>query len=220
MLFKFNIEDFAIDIKGTDDIESEDPIEHDYFGLILNAIKLDFSINKYGFALKAGLGNLRLLDKFHRTHDNQFTEFLSSVSTEELIRLSFRQVEPEAPNFASLYLKTLTKISFKCSKIQLVCHRTAIIYFILYSIKLTEKLTIKKVSEIDGVIEKPTSSTADTTVKKSYDDVGVIELNVEATMNELTWKMYDNDLLFGNMQVTGKKPFTYDSNENLFRAEK
>ena len=210
LLFKFNIEDFEIDIKGTNDIESEDPVEHDYFGLILNAIKLDFSINKHGFALKAGLGNLRVLDKFHRGHDNHFTEFLSSVSSEELIRLSFRQVEPDAPNFASLYSKTLTKISFKCSKIQLVCHRTAIIYFILYSINLTEKLTIKKVAEIEEKIdyvegEKPASASAETVVKRNYDDVSITELNVEATMNELTWKMYDNDLLFGNMQVTGKK---------------
>jgi len=215
LLFKIRIDDFVIDIKGTDSLTSEDPIESDYLGLVLNSIKLNFVITKYGFALKAGLGNLRLLDKVHLTRDHQFTEFLSSTSTEELIQLRFRQIEPEAPNFEKLYSNTLSKILFKCSKIQVVCHRTAIIYFINYGLKLTDNLSLGKAADgcdAQNTVDTNKPALADSTaVKKTYDDYeNIIELNVEAVMDELAWKMFDNDLMFGNMEVKGKKTLLVD----------
>lgn len=200
ILLMFKINDFVIDIKGTNDLICDDPVENEYLGVNLKSIKLDFSLTKYGFALKAGLGNLRLLDKVHRTFDNQFTEFLSSSSTEELIQLRFRNVEPEAPNFESLYSKTLSKILFKCNRIQVVCHRTAIIYFINFGIKLTGHLTLNKAAEEPSV--EPTAASVAKKIQYDANDK-IVELNIEAIMNELTWKMFDNDMMFGNMQVSG-----------------
>ena len=201
LLFNFEINKFAIDIKETDDCIIDEPVEHDYLGLNFKDIKLKFAITKYGFNLKAGLGNLKLIDKVHRTSDNKFTEFLSSTS-KQLIRLHFRQVEVEAPNFSTLYANTLSKMLFECSSIQLVCHRTAIIYFINYSKRITDNLTIanKEVSLPNHELDHIDLNNRNVMVKKIY-DIEICELSLEANMKELTWKMYDNELLFGNMQV-------------------
>jgi len=112
----------------------------------------------------------------------------------------------------------LSKILFKCSKIQVVCHRTAIIYFINYAIKLTDNISLGRQNEIinpenakdylkiHSHSNEENSKDDSTAVKKIYEDhQNIIELNVEAVMNELTWKMYDNDLIFGNMTIKGKR---------------
>ena len=185
-----------------------EPVEYDYLGVNLTKIDLAFSLTKYGFAFKGDLGNLRLLDKKHRTLDNQYTEFLSSSSssTENLIKLRFRKVEPEAPNFASLYQNTLSKIWFKCTRIQVVCHRTAIMYFINFGIQLTSHRSLKIAadSNVEPSVEPSAAQTDVAVVRRTYGaNESINELSIQADMDKLTWKMYDNEMVFGNMQIRG-----------------
>ncbi len=129
LLFKFSIKDFGIDLN-----DECVPVS-DYLKLILNKINIDFAITKFGMHFRADLGDLKLIDKIHKidVHDqSSFTEILSSSSkgNNQIIKFYFRQVEPEAPNFDELYKRILMNVLFDCSNIYLVCHRTAIIYFI------------------------------------------------------------------------------------------
>ena len=137
MLLKFTIGDFIIDLDLAHDRLLDDPSEEEYLELKFRHIKIDFAITKYGVIMRAGLGDLKLIDKIHKTSqaesslDFQGTEILSSSTNEnlgQLIKFYFRQVEPEAPNFATLYSKILTNILFDCSNIHLACHREVYIH--------------------------------------------------------------------------------------------
>ena len=136
IMLVFNIGDFIIDLDLANDRLCDDPSEEEYLELKLKSIKIDFAVTKYGAIMRAGLGDLKLIDKIHQSQfetaeENDFrgTQILSSSTNEnldQLIKFYFRQVESEAPNFASLYQKTLTNILFDCRNIHLACHREVI----------------------------------------------------------------------------------------------
>ena len=210
LLFKITIENFQIDIKGTNDRDSDDPDQYDYLNLILNAIDLKFAITKYGFSFQAGLGNLRLLDNIHQTAQKEPIEILSSTSSGKLIKLFFRQVDKEAPNFATLYNRIISNILFECNNIQLDCHRTAIIHFLNYGKGITDKLSVENENPMPRNSEIEVLSTESNSDSKKLETsaeakkafyLGISELNIEAKMNQLAWKMFDNDLRFGDMKI-------------------
>jgi hypothetical protein len=197
-------------LKGTDDHLCDEPVEKEYLNFIFNHINMAFAITKYGFNLKASLGNLKLVDKIHltdRLNPTSYTEILSSTSSKELIRLNLRQVDKEAPNFSTLYLNTVFSVLFKFRSIQLVAHRTGIIYFLKYGKKIVDNINIASATEspsADVVSRKeeyplPSSNVA----KKIYEEDmnRICDFNVEARMSELKWKMFDSDLNFGLMEI-------------------
>ena len=137
--FEFNIGDFIIDLDLANDRLSNDPNEDEYLELKLKSIKIDFAITKYGAIMRAGLGDLKLIDKIHHSQfGSNGTQILSSSTNEnldQLIKFYFRQVEPEAPNFSSLYSKILTNILFDCRNIHLACHREVSLFSIFRTIE-------------------------------------------------------------------------------------
>jgi hypothetical protein len=217
LVFKFIISDFSIDLKATLNKE-----EIEYLKLIFHEIKIDFAITKFGMHFRAGLGDLKLIDQIHKSDLNEYTEILSSSSrannTNQIIKFYFRQVEPEASNFATLYHKILTNILFDCSNIHLVCHRTAIIYFIKYAKSIVDNITVNNKGDIDNLDSEPNnkdkskqlqphqpsfsnqvSNVNTPTHKKSSTILDVCDFNLIAKMNELTWKMFDTNFSFGNL---------------------
>jgi hypothetical protein len=147
---------FSINLKTTNEaLRDEDPAHHtDYLKFFLNHIRIDFAITKYGFSFRAGLGDLKLVDKIHPTDPAlDETEILSSLSStdEEIIKFYFRAVEEEAPNFATLYGKILSHMRFDCSNIRVACHRTVIVYFLNWAKRIVDNVTIEA---------RPPSSTA------------------------------------------------------------
>jgi hypothetical protein len=136
---------FSINLKSTNEyLKDEDPKqEQEYLKFFLNDIRIDFAITKYGFSFRAGLGDLKLVDKIHPTDTQSETEILSSLSSEDIIKFYFRQVEEDAPNFATLYGKILSNLRFDCSNIRVACHRTVIVYFLNYAKRIVDNITIE-----------------------------------------------------------------------------
>ena len=141
IIFKFKIVDFSIDLNSSSKSINSNSItdrlaeSSEYLSLILNGIKIDFSVTKYGFCFRAGLDDLKLVDKIHlmNKEQKQATEILSSSGNlNQIIKFYFRQVEEEAPNFTTLYSNILKNVLFECSNIHVACHRTAIVYFLEY----------------------------------------------------------------------------------------
>ncbi|CAF0714006.1 unnamed protein product [Brachionus calyciflorus] len=189
---RFNIADFSIDLNQG---------EIEYLKFIFNSIKIDFVIAKYGVFFRAGLGDLKLIDKIHESVSTgeSYTEILSSSSRGgEIIRFNFRQVDQDAPNFSSLYSKILTNILFDCSNIHVKCHRAAIVYFLNFFKSITDKLDSQPNVPIEPKNDESTQK-EDLVVIEYPDDV--VEFNLIAKMNELTWNMFDTNVNFGNMIV-------------------
>ena len=219
LVFKFIISDFSIDLKATLDDE-----EIEYLKLIFHEIKIDFAITKFGMHFRAGLGDLKLIDRIHKSELSEYTEILSSSSRSnnpnQIIKFYLRQVEPEASNFATLYHKILTNILFDCSNIHLVCHRTAIIYFIKYAKRIVDNITINNKSDLDQIDSEhnkekskqiqphqPSFSNQISTIntpshKRSSTILDICDFNLIAKMNELTWKMFDTNFSFGNLTAS------------------
>jgi hypothetical protein len=220
IIMRFSVKKFGINLNST----INDETEVDYLKLNLNEIRIDFAITKYGFNFRAGLGNLKLIDKIHGIDDlNPETEILSSSSTEEIIKFYFRQVDQEAPNFATLYSKIISNILFNFNCIHVACHRSVIVYFLDYAKRIidnvpsmTKNETNRNSAAIDLPQQKPATepkNTATTTTshpsqpqitdknKSDNDDDDVCNLNITARMNKLTWDMFDTNLRFGNMSI-------------------
>lgn len=149
ILVNFKMDDFQIDLKVSDDhlCSLSESNERDYLNLIFNKIELNLAITKYGFHLDSKLGQLKLVDKLHYMNDSQhYTEILSSKTSKELISLKLRQVDSQAPNFMQMYANTLFSVLFTFRSIQLVAHRTGIIYFLKYGKKITDNINFNKSS--------------------------------------------------------------------------
>ena len=71
---------------------------------------------------------------------------MSSKTSKELISLKLRQVDSQAPNFMQMYANTLFSVLFTFRSIQLVAHRTGIIYFLKYGKKITDNINFNKSS--------------------------------------------------------------------------
>jgi hypothetical protein len=144
ILAKFKINDFSIDLNSSSSKSKSNNLSstsdrlsesNEYLSLVLNDIYIDFSITKYGLCFRAGLGDLKLIDKIHLIdkRNKKVTEILSSSGNfDQLIKFYFRQVEEEAPNFTTLYSNILKNVLFECNDIHVACHRTAIVYFLEY----------------------------------------------------------------------------------------
>ena len=145
ILLRLDVDTFGIDLNSTEEfLKEDDPVnEIEYLKFLLNEIRVDFAITKFGFSFRAGLGNLKLIDKIHSTENNRETEILSSLSSQKIINFYLRQVEETAPNFASLYNKILCNILFDCSNIRIACHRTVIVYFLNYAKRIVDNITIE-----------------------------------------------------------------------------
>lgn len=130
---------------------------NEYLRLILNGIQIDFAVTKYGASFRAGLDDLKLVDKIHLLdkRQRQATEILSSSASgdNQIIRFYFRQVEQDAPNFKTLYSNILKNILFECSNIHVACHRTAIVYLLEYFTGITDNLKIANKQSIPVEIE-------------------------------------------------------------------
>lgn len=222
ILCKFRIADFSIDLNESAVLPAgsiSTNIDREYLRLVFDGIKIDFSITKFGMCFRAGLADLKLIDKLHRTAYNEHTEILSSSSTidsqNRIIKLYFRNVEQDAPNFSTLYSNILTNILFETSSIHLACHRTAIVYLIKYLKSITDNLMIANKKSIPSVEENPSTATAAAAAQAAVDDKtakaanrkstttvsNVCEFNLIAKMKQLTWNMFDTNLEFGNMLV-------------------
>ena len=143
ILCEFKIVDFRIDLNMSKYIKSKSASISDflseskeYLSLMLNGIKIDLAVTKYGLSFRAGLDDLKLVDHIHFIEKNQShsTEILSSSAgnANQIIKFYFRQVEEVAPNFNTLYNNILKNVLFECSNIHVACHRTAIIYLLEY----------------------------------------------------------------------------------------
>lgn len=155
ILCKFKIDDFGIDLNSAASTKSAtlssssvvDMLSesNEYLQLVLNRIQIDFAVTKYGVNFRAGLGDLKLIDRIHSLLDarqqpqqqlqrRQPTEILSSSTNDDnqIIRFYFRQVEEDAPNFVTLYGNILKNVLFECSTIHVACHRTAIVFLLEY----------------------------------------------------------------------------------------
>lgn len=223
LLFNLNVKKFGINLNSTNEhLKEDDPAEETkYLDFALNEIRIDFAITKYGLNFRAGLGDLKLIDKIHANQGRAETEILSSLSStnssgfapQDLIRFYFRKVEENAPNFATLYSKILSNVMFDCSNIQVACHRSVIVYFLNYAKRITDNLIVdrKSTSSDDGagsgsninatIAQQALVDDKSRDSKQPVSSADVCEFNVIARMNQLKWDMYDTSLTFGNMTV-------------------
>lgn len=201
--FNFKINKFSIDLNT----EDSDTIVQDYLQLLLTDIEMKLAITKYGQSFKAELGDLKLVDKKHKT------EILSSKASsiqKKLISFYFRNVEKEAPNFETLYKNILRNILFRCNALQVVCHRTAFVNFLNYAKNVTEKLKIptpekteisedgKKKALRDHDLPRPNQNAI---VNESQINTSISDLNLIAEMEKFTWIMHDTNYKFGYMDI-------------------
>ena len=244
LLVNFTISDFTVDLNRTTQTSvaaatsTTTTKEHNYLQLIFNKIYTSFAITRYGMMMRAGLGDLQLVDVLHTSFVSGAsaatpTRILSSssASSDQIIKFHFRQVDTEAPNFATLYASTLAKMHFDCSSIQLVCHRTAFIYFIKYAKRITDHITLDKSSTTTTTTsassstaqtvplppppqpqpQQPTPQTTTTTTTTAQ--ANVCHFSLTARLGELSWRMFDTNYSFGHMRVSQLSTFYMLSSE-------
>lgn len=199
VLFTFSMNDFCIDLKGTDDHLSASPLEHEYLNFVFSNIKLSFAITKHGFHLKSSLGTMKLIDKKHHINQFEYTEVLSSRSNNDLIELKLRQVDSKASNFATLYHNTLFSILLQFRSIQLVAHRTGIVYFFQYAKQVVDNINFTA-SALDSEVKEAKHESA-VVISKPHTEYNICDFNIIANMSELKWKMYDDNCNFGSMEI-------------------